>query len=300
MHWLTLALSSAFLLGFYEVAKKAALKDNSVLGVLMLSSWCGLGFVALTSLLLAGSGAATRETGFQLDPLSLQQHGLVLVKALLVSSSWIATFFALKHLPLSLAGPLRASAPLYTLLGAVLLFGERPSVHQWWGIACMLGSYLVFSQIGQKEDIHLTKSRWAGLLAVGTILGSLSGLYDKHLLGPQLNLPPWALQFWFTLYHTLVLSMVAGCLWWPNRKATTPLQFRPSIALIALCLLVADQLYFRALAKPESLVAIVSLTRRSSVLVSFLVGGLLFREKNLRKKGLALVGVAVGLVLLVL
>jgi transporter family protein len=199
-----------------------------------------------------------------------------------------------------LAGPLRATSPLYTLLGALLLFGERPSLRQWLGIVVVFASYLAFSKLGQSERIDLWRSRFAGLLFVGTLLGAASSLYDKHLLVGQNAIEPWRLQLWFTVYHTFVLSLVAGIVWWPRRASTTRFEARWSIPAIALLLLVADQFYFRALADHESLVAVVSLLRRASVLVSFLVGGLWFSEQQLGKKALGLLGVAVGVLLLVI
>ncbi|HSC87011.1 MAG TPA: hypothetical protein VLC09_07055, partial [Polyangiaceae bacterium] len=188
----------------------------------------------------------------------------------------------------------------YTWLAAVLWFGERPTPTQWAGMALVLGSYVAFSKLGKKDDIDLMRSRWAGLLLVGTLLGASSSLYDKHLLGHHVAIPPWALGVWFTTYHTLVLTLVAAVVWWPRRAQSTPFTWRSSIPAIALLLLCADQLYFRALAAPESLVAVVAMLRRASVLVSFVVGGLLLREKHLKQKSWALLGVVAGVVLLLL
>ena len=47
----------------------------------------------------------------------------------------------------------------------------------------------------------------------------------------------------------------------------------------------ADFAYFYALSLPGAMISIVSMVRRGSVLVSFLCGALLFREKNIKSKG---------------
>ncbi len=63
-------------------------------------------------------------------------------------------------------------------------------------------------------------------------------------------------------------------------------------------LLLADALYFRALAIPGALVSVVATVRRTNVVISFAIGGLAFRERYRSRKALALVGVLVGLFLL--
>lgn len=306
MLWLTFALGSALFLGLYDVAKKSALDDNDVLSVLALTSV--IGSLLLGAVVLVAS-TTPWLTPFRVESLAPHEHLLVLGKSALVSASWLATFFALKHLPLSLASPLRASAPLFTLLGALVIFGERPSALAWCGIVLIVASYFWLARAGRKEDVVLEKNSWVLLLLFGTLLGSLSALYDKHLLASgSRDLEPTTLQLWFTLYHSFFL----GALWLAfHARRVAPeatvsgsnarrFTFRWSIVGIAVFLLLADQLYFRALALPGSLIAFVSLIRRSNVLVSFTVGGLLFRERHLRHKAGALVGLVVGLALLLL
>ena len=91
---------------------------------------------------------------------------------------------AIKHLPISLATPIRATAPLFTVIGALVLFGERPLTRQWLGIAIILLAYLAFSAIGEREGIVFRTDRWVAFLLAGTLIGSGSGLYDKYLLQP--------------------------------------------------------------------------------------------------------------------
>lgn len=62
----------------------------------------------------------------------------------------------------------------------------------------------------------------------------------------------------------------------------------------------ADFAYFTSLSIEGSLIAVVSMVRRGSVLVSFLCGALLFREKNLRSKAFDLLLVLLGMLFLYL
>ncbi len=291
MSWLDLALSSALCLGLYDVAKKAAVRDNSVVLVLLASTaagWCGLVGVTLV----------TAGPAFALSPLLPSEHALVLLKSAVVSASWLLMLLALQHLPLSVAGPLRATAPLLTLLGAVALLGERPSFGQGCGMAIVVASYLAFAWLGRREGIHFERNRFVGFVAAATVLGAASALYDKILL-QRVALPPHTLQFWFTTYNLGIQA--AGAALVRSRSGSASPRFSPrlTVPLVGLLLVLADHLYFRALAEPTALVSVVSLVRRGGLLVSFFVGGLLFRERLLAPKALALGLLGVGLLLLV-
>lgn len=297
MTWLLLAILSALFLGLYDVAKKAALDGNAVLPVLFGCSLAGAAVVLPAGIATWAAPDLAARAGVLVEPLDGRGHLLVVAKAFIVTTSWVLTYFAIKHLPISIASPLRASAPLFVVLGAVFFMGERPTGHQWLGIAVMLGAYWGFSALGREEGIHFTRNRWVGLLLLGTLVGAASGLYDKHVFQAE-NLPPMAVQFWFATYGALLQGVVAAVAWWPRRGAGTPFQFRWSIVAVGALLVVADSLYFRAVAAPAALISVVSLVRRTNVVVSFSIGGLAFREKNRLKKAGALAGLIVGVGLL--
>jgi len=297
MTWMLLAVFSAVVLGLYDVAKKASVQDNAVLPVLFACSASGLGLMLPLVVLSLVTPALAREQGLFIAALSGTGHLLVVAKAMLVTLSWVLTFFALKHLPISLASPVRASAPMFTLLGAILLFSERPSPRQLSGILAILVAYWAFSLIGRSEGIRFSRNAWVWSLFLGTLVGAASGLYDKHLLqGAQL--PPLAMQFWFTAYNTLIQGALVAFLWWPRHAATTPFRFRWSIVAVGALLLLADALYFRSLATPGALVSVVSTLRRTNVVVSFMIGTILFGERNRLPKAVALGGVLAGIFLI--
>lgn len=296
--WLFLALGSAFVLGGYEVARKAAVHENAVLPVLLTANVAGLLFVGAGVSLVSVYPEVARDWGLLLRSLSGLQHAAVAFKAALVTASWVLAYASVKHLPISITGPLRATSPVVTVLGALVLFGEDPALNQWLGIIVIFAGYFAFALLGRVEGIDYAKNRWVGILVLGTCIGAMSGLYDKHLL-QRMRLAPTTLQFWFAVYNVLLQSLMAWVLWF-RRPERVPFRFRWSIPAVGILLVLADQLYFRALYQDEALVSVVALIRRTSVLVSFTIGGLLFRERLLRKKGAALVVVLVGLTLLFL
>lgn len=294
MDWIALSLCSALVLGVYDVGKKSAVDKNALFPTLFLCSGIAALVVLPALLLTIFAPSFATSLGVDVEPLGSRGQILVLAKTSIVTASWTLSFLALKHLPLSIAAPVRASAPLFTLVGAIVLFGEMPSALQWGGIFLILGSYWMFSVIGRAEGIHFTRSPWIWALFGATALGSASSLWDKNLLQKE-HLPPFAMQVWFSIDNALL----QGALWLTlGKREKTPFQLRWQAFAVGPLLLVADWAYFRALAQPSAMVSIVSSIRRTNVIVSFVLGAIAFREKNLRWKALALVGVLAGLALI--
>lgn len=284
--WIWLGVVSMLFLGVYDLCKKHALNHNAVLPTLFFSNLAGLSLV-LPLLFFADVG------------ISLGQHGLIACKSLLVGCSWICAYFALKHLPISIVAPIRASAPMWTLAGAMLLYGEQPTPPQWVGMGLIFFGYFAFALLGREEGIHFHRSKWVGLIFLATLLGTCSGLYDKWLI-QRAGIPPRSVLSWYYAYLSLLFTLLNGLLWWPNRHQTTPFQWRWSIPFIGILLVLSDAVYFRALQDPEALIVILSLLRRSCVLISFSAGAFLFKEVNKRKKGWVLLAILTGVLLILL
>lgn len=297
MPWIAASLVSALFLGFYDLSKKHALRDNAVLPVLFLGTVCGA--VVWLVLLLAGLAApGAVPAAFVPEPLTLAQHGLVFLKSIIVAASWAFTYFGIKHLPLSLGSPIRATGPLWTLAGALVVLGERPSWLESAGILLTLASFYGLSVAGRNEGIHFHRNKWVGCMIAGTLCGAVSGLYDKYLLG-TVQLSAAAVQAWFTLYLPVVLlPLFVG--WWRRWWPRNEFHWRWSIPLIAASLLIADYVYFDALRNPEALVSVVSSLRRGSTLVAFAGSIWIFREVRGGAKLPAVLGIVAGIVLTVL
>jgi transporter family protein len=294
--WVTLAFASAFLLGCYEVSKKHALEGNAVLPVLFLNTLL-LSILFLPFILLSAWTDWLDGSVFYVPAASPETHGRVFLKSVIVLSSWITGYFSVKHLPLTLTGPIKATQPVMTLLGALLLFGERLNLFQWIGVSLAVLSFFLLSTSGRKEGIRFAHNRWIVYAALSMILGALSGLYDKHLMQ---SLDVMTVQVWFSIYQLALMAAIVLLLWWPHRRRTTPFRWKWSIVSISLFLGVADWIYFHALNEPDSMISIVSMIRRSNVLVTFVAGGLFFREKNLKSKAFDLFLVLSGMICLYL
>ena len=293
--WWLLAVVSALFLGIYDVVKKVSVNNNAVLPVLLFSSVSGaLLFIPI----LIASKTQLIDPGhlFYIPDITLKEHAMLFLKSVIVVTSWIFSFFALKYLPLTIVSPIRATGPLWTLIGAIIIFSERLSTPQWIGIVITLSFFYMFSIAGKTEGISFRKNKWVFFIILGTLFGAVSGLYDKFLLK---HINPMAVQCYFTFYQVVLFVPLVFAIWWPTRKKTSAFVWRWSIPLIGFFLIVADFFYFYALHIPESMISIVSALRRGSVIVAFTFGALLFKEKNIKMKALYLLGILVGIGLLI-
>jgi transporter family protein len=125
----------------------------------------------------------------------------------------------------------------------------------------------------------------------------LLGLWDKFLLG-QLQLHPTSVQAWFSIY-LVAYMLIPAWGWYRGWWSRSEFQWRWSIPAIGLSLLVADFLYFNALAEPNAMVSVVSCLRRGAVLVTFFLGTLLFKEKQFWWKLPCVLGIITGIVLII-
>ena len=291
--WLILAFVSAVFLGFYDTSKKASLKNNAVLPVLLLNTiFSTLIFSPFLADYLCGGGWFA---GTPLDTTTspeLHAHLLVILKACIVLSSWIMGYFGLKHLPLTLVGPINATRPVLVLVGAMLLFGERLNAYQWIGVLLAILSIYMMSRAGKKENIDFRRNRWIWCVAGATLMGAVSGLYDKYIMK---ELSPMFVQSWFNFYQMLIMTVICALLWYPKRHQTTPFKWSWAIPLISIFICIADFAYFTSLNDPDSMISVVSLVRRSSVIISFACGAIIFKERNLRAKALDLVLILLGM-----
>ena len=259
---------SATLLGFYDSFKKKALKGNAVIPVLflntLLSSAIFIPFIAISY-----ASDALDGTIFHVGSGGWEMHKFIVLKSLIVLSSWILGYFGIKHLPLSIVGPINATRPVMTLVGAMLVFGERLNAWQWAGVTLAVVSFLMLSRSGKKEGIDFKRDHWIWMIVGAALLGAVSGLYDKYLMAPVesggAGLDKMMVQSWYVVYQCLMMGAMLMILWWPKRKQTTPFHWDWSIVCVSVFLSAADFVYFYALTQPEAMISIVSIDRKSVV-----------------------------------
>ena len=291
--WIFLALVSALCLGCYDVFKKLSVKGNDVAMVLMLNTVFQTMFM---SPVIIGEVA---QGSFGLSA-SVHGHLLILVKAVIVLSSWLLGYFAIKHLPLTIQGPINASRPVMVLVGALLIFGERLNLLQWVGILLGFASLYFIARIGSREGFSLKHSRWLWMAIGATVLGAVSALYDKFLLQYY---RPTDVQAWYSLYQCIIMTATLLILRRCSpamRRESGGFRWRWTIPFISVFLTVADLAYFYSLSIDGAMISVISMVRRGSVIVPFIYGVLVLHQKNVRAKAVDLGVLFLSLILLVI
>jgi transporter family protein len=302
--WIVLAFISALCLGFYDVSKKIALRENKVIDVLTISVCVSALFLAVPLLLTHFCPVLMQDTHFFVPEMDRTAHLFTLLKSVIVLSSWIFGYISLKHLPISVVSPMQATRPMWTLIGALLIFQEHLNSWQWVGILLAIGSIFVFS-FNNKSQIKNHQSqinnRYYAALALAIILGACSGLYDKYLMR---RYDHNAVQVYYTFYQA-VMMLITWVIF--NRKRLSTFDFRQSpvkkigvIVLISLFLIVSDNVYMLALRDPDSMIAVISTIRRGGAVIGFAYGLLFLKEPDPWRKISCMAGILVGLVFLAL
>lgn len=299
--WLLFAFLSAFFMGFYDVAKKKALAKNSVIPVLFLNTFfSSMLFIPL--IVLSYSGNISEDSIFYIQQYGIKEHINILAKAVLVLTSWVFAYFGLKHLPITIVGPINATRPIWVLLGAIIFFGEKLSLFQWIGVIVAIVSFYLLSKSGKKEGINFGKNKWILFVIFANIVGAFCGLYDKYLLAANVNggigLSILTLLSWYNIYQCLIMAVVFVVFYLFYRRKLLIFRWSWGILLISIFLSCAEMSYFYSLSLDGAMISIVSMVRRSSVVVSFLLGAWLFREKNLKAKAFDLLLVLISMVFL--
>lgn len=281
--WLLWILCSSACLSMYDLCKKASVKNNSVFPTLFLTSFTGWAALSLTLLLTGRMGDAVG--------IASRHIPLLLVKSLIVAASWTATYIALRTLPITCAAPIRASGPFWTLIGAVLIFSEIPNAVQSAGMAFVLAGCVFFS-LSSGKDRAAGGVKAVALAFTGTVLGSCSALYDKHLM-QGIGILPLTVLWWFLGGMTVIYAVLAAL----DHRG---FEWRFTMPLTGILLTASDAFYFTAIAAPDAQISVLSLIRRSSIILTFFIGGALFRERDLRRKAFALAAILAGVLLLCL
>ena len=288
--WTCWILASAVFLAFYDLAKKASVRENAVLPVLLLATVAGGG--AYISVLGAAGGIPAA-----LD-VSARNLSLICIKSAIVSTSWVLTYCALRSLPITIATPIRASAPAIVFIAAFFLYGEQPTVVQGLGIILVFTGYWAFSKAGKFEGIDFLRSRAVWLAIGGMCMSAVSSIWDKFIL-QKCAIPVETVQFWFQIGLVAIYSLLLTC----QRALRIDhhrFEWRWTIPATGILLAAADWLYFHGLAIPDVPISVGSLMRRFSVVITFLLGAIFFKERNLKRKGIALAAILTGVILLCL
>ena len=301
--WTVLAFVSALCLGFYDISKKIALRENRVVDVLTISVCVSSLFLSIPLIFSRLCPEMMLGTHFYVPSLDGTAHAYTILKSIIVLSSWFFGYISLKHLPISVVSPMQATRPMWTLVGALLLFNERLNGWQWVGILLAIGSIFVFSfrrkTISNALSTNTNNKYYYICLAFAIISGACSGLYDKYLMRQYDHN---AVQVYYTFYQAIMM-LIAWAVF--NRKNIRlkiadlrSIKKIGVIVLISLFLIVSDNVYMLALRDPDSMIAVVSTIRRGGAVIGFAYGLLFLKEPDSGRKLCCMGGILAGVVCL--
>ncbi|MCR5560489.1 MAG: DMT family transporter [Bacteroidales bacterium] len=294
--WIWLALASAILLGFYDVAKKYSLKRNGIYFVILAAT----GFTAVFLCPFLSPGPAA-------------YHLKIAVKAVIVTATWLSGMEALRLLPITTVSTFKASRPMFVVLFSILLFGERLNLWHWLGVAAVLVALWLLGAASGREGFRFGSGRGFWALIISMVTGVASALWDKYIISsfvfegplspvyaalPENLQVPLFLQSWTNVYITILLAVIVAVK--AVRDGERRERFRWDWSLLAIAVLItfSDAIYFLAINQEGSLLSVISLVRRFSIVVTFFVGAIIFREGKIKGKSAALAFMIVGILLL--
>ena len=298
--WVVLSLVSAVLLGFYDIFKKQTVVNKAIIPVLFYSTLIS-SLIFLPFVLLSQFKPYVFEGDFMqklfIEPLTFRQHLLIMGKTAIILASWMFSYSAMKHLPITVVGPVNQLRPAISVILLFLIFQEKLTWLQWTGVVLAIVSFYLMNRSGKLEGIHFKSNKWVYMLLGSAVLVALSGVYDKFLLSKE-SISPATIQAWYSIYDFMMMAIMFFALWFPKRKQQ-PFEWRWGIVAMAVFVTVADVIYLTGLAQEAAVVVLIPLILYGvRLVVSFIYGIFGFREKNIRSKIIPLLMVLAALVCL--
>ncbi|AAK79944.1 putative membrane protein [Clostridium acetobutylicum] len=264
--WIWMVILSGILLGFWDITKKKAFEKNSVLTV--------LAFYSFFAFLLV-SFEFHNAINIKGDKLLI-----ILIKTFIVFISWALSFSAIKKLPISVITPFDTLNPMFSVIFGIFILNEKLYLLQYIGIGIMLISYYFIGRVGSSEVINIFKNKYFYFMISAAVLNAVSATIDKIALK---SINAGQMQFWFCFFMFLFngLTMLYFRV---SSKDKSKIKIDFYVPFMSLILIVSDRIYFTALNIPSSQISIVMPLRKISIIVSAVVGGIIFKEKNLKRK----------------
>jgi len=280
--WMLLVLVYGLLKGAREIVKKKCLERSSVMEVLFFYTLTGFLF------LLPETGKAlTVDTGM------LPQ---IFLKSFIIFLACMFSFMAIREMPVSFYGVLDLSRVLFaTFLGTTVL-GEKLTVFQMIGLPLVLtGLFMLRLTQGRKAEKEEVKAKYIVFSVLSCMMNAVSGLLDKIIMK---DVTSAQLQFWYMLF--LVLLYGAFMLLKRQRIDWRALKKNYWILILSVMFIIGDRALFIANSYPESKLTIMTLIKQSSCFVTILLGKLVYKEKNIRRKALCATIILSGILIALL
>lgn len=288
--WIFLVLFYGVAKGLRDAFKKKALQKNSLLEVLFFYTFLSFIFALPFS-----------SDAFDLNPIF---HPALIFKSFVIFLSWMFSFRAIKHLPVSLVGVLDSSRIVFSMFMGSILFGEKMTFFRTLSMfLIMAGLFLL--RLGHKDASKKADTKYILLSFASCLLTATSGLLDKVLLTSSSDIHSFFFkdavitssqtQFWYLLYLTLFYGLYI--VFTKTKISVRSCAKNYWIILLAVLFVAADRALFTANSNPQSKVTIMTLIKQSSVIVTLILGKFMFREKDILRRFICAFIITLGVVL---
>ena len=290
--WIFLILLYGIFKGLREALKKKAMETNSVLEVLF--------FYTFFAFLL------TIPFSRDILSVSLEYHIAILLKAFVIFIAWLCALNSIKRLPLSVYSVMDMGRMVFSIICGVIFLNETIGYLQIIGIILVIAG-ITMVNLKKKGNIGAqTTYKVVPLILVSCILNALSGTMDKFLLSTSPDrwlygddiLTASQMQFWYMLYLTLFYFLYIII---KKEKINVKKCLRcPWIYILSVLFIIADRAMFIANTDENSTIVVMTLIKQSSVLVSILLGRIIYKEKNILYRILCALLIISGIVISVI
>ncbi len=295
--WIIFTLLSAFLLAFKDIlSKKVLVKSNKPLQIIFEQYF--LMFLVLSLLFY--------------DLIDFNSifvfWKLYLLKATSIFLFTYLYFILLKKFEISKFAPLMNASPIFLVLLSSIFLNESITFVQLVGIIIIIfATYLLEVNINFhfKDNPHRHHFDWfkkldlknISLVILMLIVISITAIADKKILGSGISV------YTNMFYTSLLIFTFLSFYYIKNKNFLLVFKYiksEPITFLISVISLISTFFVLLAISMPTTMVSLIVPLRRTSTLFAAILGGLLFHEKHLIKKLIAVIIMIFGISLIVL
>ena len=275
--WIILSIIYGLLCGTRKKKKKQALKKVPLTQTIIIFN-----FVILIILIITGGNYA----------LSFNSYYLIMLKSFCVFLGWLTGFYVIKKIDISVYSIIMLSKVIFTGVLSVIFLNEQINFNKILGFIIISFAIVLVNVNKTKKVIKL---KYIFLTLISSFLISTSLFLDKVILKSTSN---FSLQFYYTL--TLIIFLLIYLIIKSEALNFSYAKKSYSVINLGIITFIADYIHFVAASHPNSSVVVMTLTRHSSLIITVFLGSLIYKEKNLLLKFIAVLIIIAGLVLTVI
>lgn len=274
--WIIFTLIYAVCNSFFKVSKKKATEISSIYEVLALFSTFSFVIVACTT-----------KDAFNIEPQFLL---IILLKSVVVIVAWILGMYVISKMTISLYSNIEISRVIFSIIMGCVLFNEKITVQIFIGIVIVLIGIILVNKVSNEEKEKKYRVSLILILLVSCLFNSISAIIDKKVMS---YVTSSQLQFWFMLFMMVIYWIILLF-----KEKEFKIKNNYCILLTAIFLTIGDRCLFIANSFPQSKVWFMTILKQLSVIVSVILGKVIFKEKNIIKKFICSLIIILGVMLM--